>query len=332
MMTDRVVETTEKTEDADAISVALRPRGLDEFVGQADLKNALGISLEAARRRGEPLEHVLLKGPPGLGKTTLSQIIARTLGGSLSSTSGPALERTADLLGMLTGLERGDVLFIDEIHRIPRQVEEFLYPAMEDFKVDFVLDKGPFARSVPIELQGFTLVGATTRAGMLSSPLRARFGLNFDVEFYSPADLSLVVRRSAGLIGLDIEGAAALDIGTRSRGTPRIANRLLRRVRDYAMVTDRARVDVVCVDAALRVVGVDDKGLDRLDRKYLQTLCGVYKGGPAGVSALAASMQEEIDTLEEVIEPYLLYAKFILRTPQGRRATEAAYAQLESAA
>ncbi|HEY1292887.1 MAG TPA: Holliday junction branch migration DNA helicase RuvB [Chloroflexota bacterium] len=328
---NRVVASDEQGDDADAISSALRPRDLEEFVGQPELREQLGIALEAARRRDEPLEHVLLKGPPGLGKTTLSNIIAKSMRGNLVTTSGPALERTADLMGMLTGLQRGDVLFIDEIHRLPRPVEEYLYPAMEDGRVDFVLDKGPFARSVQINLEQFTLVGATTRAGMLSSPLRDRFGLLFDLEFYSSADLMLIVRRSAGLLGVRIEPEAAAEIGNRSRGTPRIANRLLRRVRDYAVVKDRVTVDRATVNDALAVAGVDARGLDRLDRRYLETLCDAYQGGPAGVQAIASSMQQEVETLEEMVEPFLLYAGFLLRTPQGRRASPKAFAHLQRA-
>lgn len=319
-MTDRVVSAEEAADDAD-VSLTLRPRELDDFVGQPELRRGLDIALQAATRRQEPLEHVLFKGPPGLGKTTLSTIIARTLGGNLSTTSGPALARPADLLGTLTGLDRGDVLFIDEIHRLPPTVEEYIYPAMEDYRVDFVLDKGPFARSVPIELQPFTLIGATTRPGMLSHPLRDRFGLSFDLEFYADEDLARIVRRSAGLLGVGIEQAAAMAVGERSRGTPRIANRLLRRVRDFAVVNNRATIDVGIVNGALEIAGVDDKGLDRLDRRYLTTLCDRYGGGPAGVGAIASSMQQEIETLEDVIEPYLLYAGFVVRTPQGRCVT-----------
>lgn len=325
----RMITATEQAEDIDGITLALRPKALADFIGQEPIKRSLGIALAAARRRGEPLEHVLLSGPPGLGKTTLSGIIAREMGGNLVTTSGPALERAADLMGMLTNLERGDTLFVDEIHRLPRTVEEYLYPAMEDGKVDFILDKGPFARAYPIELQPFTLVGATTRSGMLSRPLRERFGMNLDMEFYPDADLQKIVLRSAGLLKLAIADTAALEVARRARGTPRIANRLLRRVRDYADVQELAEADVDAVRIACAIDGVDAVGLDTLDRRYLETLVSVYEGGPAGVQALAATMQQEIDTLEEVIEPYLLYAGFVLRTPQGRRASAKAYAHLQ---
>jgi Holliday junction DNA helicase RuvB len=247
---------------------------------------------------------------------------------NLTSTSGPALEKTADLMGMLTNLERCDVFFIDEIHRMPRVIEEYLYPAMEDLKVDFVIDKGAFARAYPIAVKPFTLVGATTRKGLLSSPLRERFGLNFELDFYAVADLTLIVRRSAGLLAVHLDVEAAEEIARRSRGTPRIANRLLRRVRDFAQVNQVSDVDRSVVDQALELEGVDDLGLDDLDRRYLKTLIGHYQGRPAGVAALAAAMQQEIDTLEDVVEPYLLYEGFILRTPSGRQATPKAYAQL----
>jgi Holliday junction DNA helicase RuvB len=327
-MDERLVAPTAASGDEDLLNTALRPRGLDEFVGQDAQRRRLAIALQAARQRHEPLDHLLLSGPPGLGKTTLAHIVAYEMGGKLVSTSGPALEKTADLMGMLTRLDHGDIFFIDEIHRMQRVVAEYMYPAMEDFTVDFVLDKGPFAEAVRIPVKPFTLVGATTRKGLLASPLRDRFGLNFELDFYAVADLTLIVRRSAGLLGVELEGVAAEEIARRSRGTPRIANRLLRRVRDFAQVQQVASVGVSLVIEALELEGVDGRGLDDLDRRYLDTLIGHYEGRPAGLSALAAAMQQEMDTLEDVVEPFLLYERFILRTPVGRQATPKAYAHL----
>jgi Holliday junction DNA helicase RuvB len=318
-------------EDDERVQNTLRPRTLAEFVGQELQKQRLDIALRAAKGRGEPLEHLLLHGPPGLGKTTLSTIVSHEMGGKLITTSGPALEKAVDLMGMLTNLEEGDVFFIDEIHRTPRQIEEYLYPAMEDFKVDFVLDKGPFAKAIQLPLKRFTLVGATTRKGLLSSPLRDRFGLDFALDFYSVEDLTQIVTRSAHLLEVDIEPPAAREIARRSRGTPRIANRLLRRVRDYAQVSGAERVDPERVRQSLELEGVDELGLDELDRRYLRTLLQQYEGGAVGVSALAATMQQELDTLEDVIEPYLLHEGFILRTSAGRRASPKAYAHMRIA-
>ena len=324
----RLIAPEPADEDEERLQSTLRPRSLDEFIGQEVLRRRLAIALQAARERGEPLEHVLLSGPPGLGKTTLAQIVSLEMGGKLVSTSGPAVERAADLMGMLTRMDRGDVFFIDEIHRLPRVIEEYVYPAMEDFKVDFVLDKGPYAEAVRIPVQPFTLIGATTRKGLLSSPLRERFGLNFELDFYSVADLTLIVRRSAMLLGVRLESGAAEEIARRSRGTPRIANRLLRRVRDFAQVRRAEQVGIEIVDEALSLEGVDKLGLDDLDRRYLEILIDHYRGGPAGVGALAATMQHEIDTLEDVVEPYLLHQGFVQRTPAGRRATPRAYTHL----
>ncbi len=316
------------SEDEERLQTALRPRDLAEFIGQDLQRRRLSIALEAARQRREPLDHLLLSGPPGLGKTTLAHIVASEMHGKLVSTSGPALERAADLMGMLTRLDHGDVFFIDEIHRMPRVVEEYIYPAMEDFTVDFVLDKGPYAEAVRIPVKPFTLIGATTRKGLLSSPLRERFGLNFELDFYAVADLTLIVRRSAGLLAVHLDVEAAEEIARRARGTPRIANRLLRRVRDFAQVHQVDQVGNGLVNEALELEGVDALGLDDLDRRYLKTLIGHYKGGPAGITALAASMQQEMDTLEDVVEPYLLYEGFCLRTPNGRQATPKAYQHL----
>jgi Holliday junction DNA helicase RuvB len=322
----RLVSPASSGDDEEHLQTTLRPRTLDEFIGQDLQRRRLDIALQAATQRGEPLDHLLLSGPPGLGKTTLAHIVSNEMGGKLVSTSGPALERAADLMGMLTRLEHGDVFFIDEIHRMPRVVEEYVYPAMEDFMVDFVLDKGPYAEAVRIPVKPFTLVGATTRKGLLSSPLRERFGLNFELDFYAVADLTEIVRRSASLLDVQLDAYAAEQIAHRSRGTPRIANRLLRRVRDYAQVHKAAAVNVQVVHEALELEGVDVLGLDDLDRRYLKTL--INQGRPAGVATLAAAMQQEVDTLEDVVEPFLLYETFIVRTSTGRQATARAYSHL----
>jgi holliday junction DNA helicase RuvB len=326
---DRFLSPSSRSPDEERIQNTLRPRSLAEFIGQEREKRKLAIAIQAAKRRGEPLDHLLLHGPPGLGKTTLSIIVSQEMGGNLISTSGPALEKTADLMGMLTNLEEGDVFFIDEIHRTPRVLEEYLYPAMEDFKVDFVLDKGPFAKAIPLPLKRFTLVGATTRAGLLSSPLRDRFGLYFHLDFYTADHLAQIVTRSAHLLEVPLESNAAAEIARRSRGTPRIANRLLRRVRDYAQVQGAEHVDMALVRASLELEGVDSQGLDELDRRYLETVVRRYDGGPVGVEALAATMQQEVDTLTDVVEPYLLHEGFIIRTSQGRRVTFKAYEHLK---
>ena len=329
MIDDRTLLAARGTDDEESFQSTLRPHSLSEFIGQESEKRKLDIAIRAAKLRHEPLEHVLLSGPPGLGKTTLSVIVSHEMGGNLVSTSGPALERTADLMGMLVKLEEGDVLFIDEIHRLPRVIEEYLYPAMEDFKVDLVLDKGPYAEAVPLSVKRFTLVGATTRQGLLSSPLRERFGLNFKLDFYGTDDLTKIVSRSARLLHLEVDPDAAREIATRSRGTPRIANRLLRRVRDFAQVHEAARVDREVVQRSLELEGVDELGLDELDRRYLRTLIQQHEVREAvGLGALAATMQQEQDTLEDVVEPYLLHEGFILRTSTGRRASLKAYAHL----
>ena len=327
MNPDRLLSPMVTPDDED-FSPNLRPGSLESFVGQAQLKERLGIALAAARERGEPLEHVLFHGPPGLGKTSLAHIIASEMGGDLKTTSGPALEKTADLMGVLTNLETGDVLFIDEIHRTPRSIEEYLYPAMEDFAVDFVLDKGPFAKAIRLPVKRFTLVGATTRAGLLASPLRDRFGLSFALDFYGPAELESIVLRSAEVLGVDIKRDAAAEVARRARGTPRIANRLLKRVRDFAQVKGHPEVALDIARASLLLEGVDEEGLDELDRKVLRTIITRYDGGPVGIDALAATLQQETDTLTDVVEPYLLQEGFLIRTSLGRRATPRAYDHL----
>ena len=327
MSDDRLVSPYPR-EDDDG-NGSLRPRSLATFVGQAQLKQRLEYAIAAARQRRESLEHALFSGPPGLGKTTLANIIAVEMDGELKTTSGPALEKTADLMGILTNLKEGDILFIDEIHRLPRTLEEYLYTAMEDFAVDFVLDKGPFAKAIRLTLKRFTLVGATTRAGLLSSPLRDRFGLYFTLDFYAPEELAQIVARSAGVLKVGITEEAAWELACRSRGTPRIANRLLRRVRDFTQVRGGERIDVEFVHQALALEGVDNLGLDDLDRKVLETMIARYDGGPVGIEALAATLQQEVDTLTDVVEPYLLQAGFLLRTPTGRRASLKAYEHLK---
>jgi Holliday junction DNA helicase RuvB len=323
----RVLSPRPLPED-DGLNRSLRPSSLDTFVGQEQLRHRLRIAMSAAQEREESLEHVLFHGPPGLGKTSLAHIIATEMGGKLISTSGPALEKTADLMGVLTNLQRGDVLFVDEIHRTPRTIEEYLYPAMEDFAVDFILDKGPFAKAIRLPVKPFTLVGATTRAGLLSSPLRDRFGLYFHLDFYAAGDLETIVRRSSDLLGVDVEPGAAGEIARRARGTPRIANRLLKRVRDYAQVHGHPTVTVQVSRDSLALEGVDELGLDELDRKVLLAIVTRYSGGPVGIEALAATIQEETDTLTDVVEPYLLQEGFLLRTSAGRKATSLAYTHL----
>ena len=308
-----------------AIEAALRPRDLGEFVGQMVVRQQLTLVLQAAKARGTVPDHVLLSGPPGLGKTTLSMIIAAELGVSMRVTSGPAIQHAGDLAAVLTSLEEGEVLFVDEIHRLARPVEEMLYVAMEDFRVDVVVGKGPGANAIPLSLPPFTVVGATTRAGLLPAPLRDRFGFTGQLDYYQPAELEQVVIRSAGLLELDITAEAAAEIATRSRGTPRVANRLLRRVRDWAQVHGTGVGTHAAALAALEVYQVDRLGLDRLDRAVLEALTGRHAGTPVGLSTLAAAVGEETDTIETVVEPYLLREGLISRTPRGRVATEAAY-------
>jgi len=319
---DRAQELTSQAENAaDAFAKDLRPRRFQEYVGQRAVVDSISIAVMAAKKRGDTLDHALFHGPPGLGKTTISQIIARELDSQLIHTSGPALERPADVVGLLSNLKAGDVLFIDEIHRLSHAVEEYLYSAMEDFRVDFMTGSGAFAKSINLPLQPFTLIGSTTRAGMLSAPLRERFGLAYHLDFYSTEELAQVVTRSAGILEVEIDENGALEIARRSRGTPRISNRLLRRVRDFAEVRDVAVIDQNVASEALEIEGVDPLGLDRLDRLYLTTLSKNYQGGPAGIQALAATINEDQQTLEDVVEPFLLKIGFMVRTPQGRRTT-----------
>ncbi len=299
----------------------LRPRRFAEYIGQRQVVNSIQIAVEAAKQRGDTLDHALFHGPPGLGKTTISQIIAREMETTLVHTSGPALERPADVVGILSNQKHGDVLFIDEIHRLSHAVEEYLYSAMEDYRVDFIAGAGAFAKTINLPLQKFTLIGSTTRAGMLSPPLRERFALTYHLDYYSVGELTHVVTRSASILSVSIDQPGAKVIASRSRGTPRIANNLLRRVRDYAQVRREGEIDDEVAAEALHVEGVDELGLDRLDRLYLETLARNYGGGPAGINALAASANEEVQTLEDVVEPFLLKIGFIMRTPQGRRAT-----------
>ena len=328
----RVVSTAPASANEEAIERALRPKGLGEYVGQAKAREQLEIFIGAAKGRAEALDHVLLFGPPGLGKTTLSHIIANELGVNLRQTSGPVLEKPKDLAAILTNLERNDVLFIDEIHRLSPVVEEMLYPALEDYQIDIMIGEGPAARSIKLDLQPFTLVGATTRAGMLTNPLRDRFGIVARLEFYSAQELTRIVTRSAALLDVPMEQGGAMEIARRSRGTPRIANRLLRRVRDYAQVKGNGRVDASTADKALAMLDVDPQGFDVMDRKLLEAIIHRFDGGPVGLDNLAAAIGEEPGTIEDVIEPYLIQQGYLQRTPRGRTATLAAFRHLGLAA
>ena len=324
----RVVAAHPTSPGEEAIERALRPKGLAEYVGQAKAREQLEIFIGAAKRRGEAMDHVLLFGPPGLGKTTLSHIIASELGVNLRSTSGPVLEKPKDLAAILTNLEKNDVLFIDEIHRLSPVVEEILYPALEDYQIDIMIGEGPAARSIKLELQPFTLIGATTRAGMLTNPLRDRFGIVARLEFYSAEELAKIVRRSAGLLDVPLDGEGGFEIARRSRGTPRVANRLLRRVRDYADVKGSGKITRPLADLALAMLDVDPHGLDVMDRKLLEAVIHRFDGGPVGLDNVAAAIGEERDTIEDVIEPFLIQQGFLQRTPRGRVATLAAYRHL----
>lgn len=324
MARERIITGSSVEYDEDAVVNALRPRSLTELVGQQAVIDQLRIALEAAAKRNEPLEHVLLDGPPGLGKTTLAHIIAREMNAQIRITSGPAVFKQGDLMSMLTNIETGDVLFIDEIHRLSKPVEEFLYPAMEDFRVDFTIEGGLSGRTVNFPLKRFTLIGATTRAGLLSAALRDRFGLRFHFDFYDVEDLSEILRRSATRLEIPCDPGSLSTLARRARGTPRVANRLLRRTRDFAQVRADGKLDIQTVDRALDILQIDQLGLDELDRQYLRALINTYQGGPAGVEALAATLGQERDTLEDVVEPYLLQIGFVTRTRQGRCATPAA--------
>ena len=332
MMEERkkLVLTQETDEDA-VISLSLRPQKIDEFIGQKDVVEGLKLALRAAIQREEPIEHMLFSGPPGLGKTSLAHIVAHEMNAKITITSGPSITRAGDLIGILTNLERGDILFIDEIHRLSKPVEEFLYPAMENYQIDFIVDKGPYARTIKFNLKPFTLIGATTRSGLLASPLRDRFGIYYHLDFYGPEDLAQIIMNSSQKLNVVIDRESAVAIARRARGTPRIANRLLRRVRDYVQVkAESNKISQSLVVQAMDVLGIDPAGLDETDRRFIRVIQDHYKGGPVGVETLAATLNEEVDTLIDVIEPFLLKAGFLKRTSRGRELTETASRHLGS--
>ncbi len=326
---EKFIDVKETEEDV-IFNLSLRPTKIDDFVGQKKVKENLLIALEAAKKRGEPLEHMLFNGPPGLGKTTLAYIIAHEMGTKVTATSGPAIERAGDLIGILTNLSQGDILFIDEIHRLSKVVEEFIYPAMENFQIDFVIDKGPYAKTIKFNLKRFTLIGATTRAGLLTAPMRGRFGMFYHLDFYEPSEITRILKRSAKMLKIDLSVDSAEEIARRSRGTPRIANRLLRRVRDWAEVKTKGRMTKEAVTNALDVLGIDRSGLDLLDRKVLKVILDFYNGGPVGIESLAATLNEESDTIVDVVEPFLLKSGFLKRTSRGREITSLARKHLGS--
>ncbi|MFH1459153.1 MAG: Holliday junction branch migration DNA helicase RuvB [Candidatus Omnitrophota bacterium] len=327
MLREPVLRQAETEEDI-VLNLSLRPFQFNDFIGQKQIKENLKIGIEASKSRNEPLEHLIFSGPPGLGKTTLAHIIAHEMGTKITTTSGPAIERAGDLIGILTNLEHGDILFIDEIHRLSKIVEEFLYPAMEDYKIDFVIDKGPYAKTINFNLKPFTLIGATTRSGLLTAALRSRFGMYYHLDFYPWEELVTVIKKSAAVLGIDLDDESAVIIAKRSRGTPRVANRLLRRVRDYSQVKAKGRVDAQITGTALNLQGVDNLGLDDIDRRVLKVILDTYNGGPVGIESLAATLNEESDTIVDVVEPYLLKMGLLKRSPRGRIATELAYQHL----